>query len=123
MSDMKLNVKAIRLFLIGFVSLMALGVLIVMNQDQSVGEQVQQANLRTTERLNASGQQKCKKAVKKVVGGNVYSATRVESDQSTYLDLYWDKGVGDNKTAHCKFVVGKGIVQLEVDGESVISKQ
>ncbi|MEE9411562.1 MAG: hypothetical protein V3V22_00780 [Methylococcales bacterium] len=123
MSDMKLNVSSVKLFLIGFVSLMAVGAFLIMNSKQSAEEIAQQATLRTTQMLNSNGQQSCKKAVKKAVGGNVYAATRVETDHQTYLDLFWDKGAGDKKKVHCKFVAGKGVVQLDVDGESVISKQ
>jgi hypothetical protein len=123
MSDMKLNVSSVKLFLIGFVSLMAVGAFLIMNSNQSADEIAQQATLRTTQMLNSNGQKKCKKAVKKAVGGNVYAATRVESDHQTYLDLYWDKGAGDKKKAHCKYVAGKGVVQLDVDGETVISKE
>ncbi|MEE9423645.1 MAG: hypothetical protein V3V18_01545 [Methylococcales bacterium] len=123
MSDMKLNVSSVKLFLIGFVSLMGVGAFLIMNSNQSAEEIAQQATLRTTQMLNANGQRTCKKAVKKAVSGNVYSATRVESDHQTYLELFWDKGVGDKKEAYCKFVAGKGVVQLDVDGETVISKQ
>lgn len=124
MSDMKMNVNAIKMFLIGFISLMALGVVLVMNQDQSVEEKAQQSILRTTEMLNANGQRACKTAVKKVLSGNLYAATRTESDHMTYLDLYWDKkNVGAKKDVHCKFIAGKGVVELDVDGETMVSKQ
>jgi hypothetical protein len=123
MSDMKMNVNAVKMFLIGFVSLMAVGAVLIMSQDQSAEERAQHAVLRTTKMLNANGQRACKKAVKKVLSGNLYAATRTESDHMTYLDLYWDKkNVGAKKDIHCKFIVGKGVVQLDIDGESQVSE-
>ncbi|HFD13353.1 MAG TPA: hypothetical protein ENJ32_12935 [Crenotrichaceae bacterium] len=121
--DMKVNVHSLKLFMIGFVSLMAVGAFLIMNSEQSAEEQAQQATLRTTEMLNSNGQRACKKAIKKVIDGNLYATTRTESDHLTYVDLYWDKkNVGIKKDIHCKFVAGRGVVQLDVGGIAKISK-
>lgn len=124
MSGMKLDVNAIKLFLIGFVVLMAVGAALIMTSEESVEEQVKSSTLKTSAMLNHNGQRACKKAIKEIVKGNLYAATRTESDHMTYLDLYWDKkNVAARKEVHCKFVVGKGVVQVDVDGEAIISKQ
>ena len=123
MSDMKVNVRSLKLFLIGFVSLMAIGALLIVNSEQSPQEQARQATLRTTDMLNTNGQRACKKAIKKEISGNVYASTKSESDQLTYLELYWDKkNVQAKKDIHCKFVAGKGVVELEIGGETKIAK-
>ena len=123
MSDMKMNTHSVKMFLIGFVSLMALGGILILGSDQSVEEQAQKATMRTTEMLNSNGQRACKNAVKKVLKGNLYAATKVESDHLTYLDLYWDKkNVASKKDVHCKFIAGKGVVELDVNGVSQLRK-
>jgi len=123
MSDMKVNTHSLKLFLIGFVSLMAVGAFLIMGSDQSAEEQAQQATLRTTEMLNINGQRACKEAIKARLKGNLYASTRVESDHLSYVDLYWDKrNVAAKKDVHCKFIAGKGVVQLDIDGVSVLKK-
>lgn len=124
MSDMKLDVNAVKMFLIGFVVLMAVGAALIMTSEESTEEQVKSSTLKTSAMLNHNGQRACKKAIKEIIGGNLYAATKTESDHMTYMDLYWDKrNVGAKKDVHCKFVVGKGVVQVDVDGKAVISKQ
>jgi hypothetical protein len=124
MSDMKLDVRAVKMMLVGFVVLMAVGAFLIKTSEQSVEEQADQSIMRTSDLLNTNGQRSCKKAVKTVVKGNVYAATRTESDHMTYLELFWDKrNIAAKKEVYCKFVVGKGVVQVDVDGETVISRK
>ena len=123
MSDMKVNTHSLKMFLIGFVVLMAVGALLIINSDQSAEEQAQQATLRTTDMLNNNGQRSCKKEIKKHIKGNVYASTKVESDHLSYLNLYWDKkNVATKQDIVCKFVAGRGVVELIIGGETKIKK-
>jgi hypothetical protein len=122
MSDMKMNVQSIKLVLVGFCALMGVGVLMVMNQDQSEEEIASATMLRTTQMLNSEAQRSCKKAIKEKVGGNVYAATGTDSDQMTYMELTWKKGSANKTNKKCRFVAGKGVVLLEVDGKKLIEK-
>lgn len=121
MSDMKVNVNSLKLFLIGFVALMAVGAFLIIGSEQSPEEQAQQATLRTTEMLNSNGQRACKKAIKDKLKGSLYAPTKSKTDHLTYLELYWDKkNVAAKKSVRCRFVAGKGVVELDIDGVAVV---
>lgn len=109
--------------LVGFVSVMAIGAIIVGSSNKSDEEIAADVMLRAGTQLTRHAIGRCQAKIQKELGRSVYSPKSSVGDQATIVTLTWVGDKDDFKTATCTYLRDKGIVSLKIDEKVLISKK
>lgn len=119
MSEKMTKVPMIQLF-VGFVFVMAVGVVIVIISGPSQEDVKTGQVLLRGMQLTKYGTTQCSKAIREVTGSKVYSPLTTTGDRLTTVTVIWGKGSSMDKKfnkAECTYKKAKGVVSLVIDGK------
>ncbi len=109
--------------LVGFVSVMGVGAIIVATSEKSDEEIAADVMLRAGTQLTRHAIGRCQEKIEKELGRSVYSPKTSDGDQATIVTLTWVGDKDDFKSATCTYLRDKGIVSLKIDEKVLVSRK
>jgi len=109
--------------LVGFVTVMGVGAIIVATSEKSDEEVASDVMLRAGIQLTKHAIGRCKSKIRQEIGRSLYSPDTTQGDGATFVTLTWNGDQEDFKIATCKYMRGKGVTSLKIDDKTVFSRK
>lgn len=108
--------------LVGFVSVMGVGAIIVATSEKSDEEVASDVMLRAGIQLTNHAIGRCQSKIRNEIGRSLYSPDTTQGDGATIVTLTWNGDKEDFETASCTYMRGKGIISLKIDDKTIFSR-